>query len=256
MWPCFVELTHQVVRWQQLPFPVSSQGGHQRFLRKSSSTSSLTTVDRCVYCQNNTYWIRCGCEVKDISLWEERCCQSLAKRHDQIVVLNVWLQIYTFHLTICRWCIYINWKWCHRHKLMIFLAILKPILKLLYQPAKHGCMFFAVWSTVCSPCTKTHTIHCHHLSQHCAALPSPCSGFSQHSISSSLAIVSNGCVPGATEWGRATSIVWGKEQPAGCTYLPSCMMDNSSMIAIQYSCSITHASAAPDLFSQLVKPSG
>ena len=120
MWPCFVELTHQVVRWQQLPFPVSSQGGHQRFLRKSSSTSSLTTVDRCVYCQNNTYWIRCGCEVKDISLWEERCCQSLAKRHDQIVVLNVWLQIYTFHLTICRWCIYINWKWCHRHKLMIF----------------------------------------------------------------------------------------------------------------------------------------
>ena len=167
MWPHFVELTHQVVRWQQLPFPVSSQGVCQRFLRKfySSWTSSLTTVDRCVYCQNNTYWIRCGCEVKDISLWEERCCQSLAKRHDQIVVLNVWLQIYTFHLTICS-SVHTPWKSVgdvfmltengvkNTHKnwwLLPFLFLIsKPVLRFLYQNKKHGCMFFTVHATVFS----------------------------------------------------------------------------------------------------------
>ena len=61
----------------------------------------------------------------------------------------------------------------HMHKLMIFSAILKPILKFLHQNRKQGCIFFVVQSPVASQCIKMHAIICHHLSQHCIALLSP-----------------------------------------------------------------------------------
>lgn len=43
-----------------------------------------------------------------------------AKRCDQTFELNVWLQVYTFHLKISRSSVYINWKWCHKQKLIHF----------------------------------------------------------------------------------------------------------------------------------------
>ena len=58
-----------------------------------------------------------------------------------------------------------------------FFAILKPILKLLYQNGKHDYVLFVDQSTVLSQCIKMHTITCHHLSQHCIALPSLCPPF-------------------------------------------------------------------------------
>ena len=52
---------------------------------------------------------------------------------------------------------------------MIFLSILKPILKFLYHNGKHGCVFFAVHRTVFSQYIKVHKLICHHLSWHCTA---------------------------------------------------------------------------------------
>ena len=49
---------------------------------------------------------------------------------------------------------------------------------------KHDCIFF----TVFSQCINMHTIICHHLSQHCAALPSLCPGFSQRSANCALSL--------------------------------------------------------------------
>jgi len=91
------------------------------------------------------------------------------KRHDQIFELNIWLQLYTFHLKFFRLCIYVYWKWSCKHKLMTFFVILKPILKLLYESGRHGCIFFAVHTTVFGQCTKMHKIICHNLSKHCTA---------------------------------------------------------------------------------------
>jgi len=45
---------------------------------------------------------------------------------------------------------------------MIFLAVLLPVLKFLYQNEKHGCIFFSVHSTVSSQCIKIHERICHH----------------------------------------------------------------------------------------------
>jgi len=47
-------------------------------------------------------------------------------------------------------------------------------------------LYSAVQGTVFSQCMKMHTVMCHHLSQHCTALPSPCPAFSQHSVNSAL----------------------------------------------------------------------
>ena len=58
-----------------------------------------------------------------------------------------------------------------------FLALLKHILKFLYQNRKHGCMFFTVQRTVFSLYIKMHNIIGHKLSWHCT-VPFPCSGFS------------------------------------------------------------------------------
>ena len=83
-----------------------------------------------------------------------------------------------------------------------FGAILKPVLKFLYQNGKHGCIFFAVHRTVFSQCIKMHTIICHHLSQHCTALPSLCPGFHRHHINSTLMV-----------WLLLTDAPWGELPP-------------------------------------------
>lgn len=41
----------------------------------------------------------------------ERSYKSLVKSHDPIFELDIWSQLYTFHLNICKWCIYVDWKW-------------------------------------------------------------------------------------------------------------------------------------------------
>lgn len=113
-------------------------------------------------------------------------------RHGLISELNIWLQLHTLHLKICRYCIHINWKWCHKHKLTMFLAISKRILRFLYQ--KHGCIFF----TSVQPGTKMLTVTWHRMSQHCMALLFPCPRFSSHSVNNTLVVwwlLSNGCVP-------------------------------------------------------------
>ena len=53
----------------------------------------------------------------------------------------------------------------------LFLALLKPILKLLYQKWKHSCIFFTLQSTAFSQSIKMHTIICHHLSQRSQPCP-------------------------------------------------------------------------------------
>lgn len=50
---------------------------------------------------------------------------------------------------------------------MNFFAILKHILKFLYQNGKHSCLFFTIQSTVFSQCIKINAIICYYLSQHC-----------------------------------------------------------------------------------------
>lgn len=44
-------------------------------------------------------------------------------RRGLISELNIWWQLHILHLKICRYCIHINWKWCHKHKLTMFLSI-------------------------------------------------------------------------------------------------------------------------------------
>lgn len=56
-------------------------------------------------------------------------------------------------------------------KMMIFWAILKSIVKFLYQNGKQSCIFFSVYRTIFSQCIKMHNIICHiELAQHCASL--------------------------------------------------------------------------------------
>lgn len=50
-----------------------------------------------------------------------------------------------------------------------FSALLKSVLRFLYQNGKHSCVFFAAHRTVFSPCITMHTIICHHLGWHCPA---------------------------------------------------------------------------------------
>jgi len=47
---------------------------------------------------------------------------------------------------------------------IIFLAILKPILKYLYKNRKHGCVFSTVSRTAFSQSVKIYKLICHNLS--------------------------------------------------------------------------------------------
>jgi len=70
--------------------------------------------------------------------------------------LNVWLQLYPFHLKICRQYIYVDWKWCHKYtvKIMIWKFGILGIWKswtyswIPYQNRRHSCIFVAVSRTV------------------------------------------------------------------------------------------------------------
>ena len=83
------------------------------------------------------------------------------------------------------------------------------IFKFLYQNWNHSRVFFAVQSPVFRH-IKMHTIICHHLSQHCPALPSFCSAFHWHSISSALTVwllLSQEHMRGKSHlWGRVSSV--------------------------------------------------
>lgn len=76
----------------------------------------------------------------------------------------------------------INW--------LFFWSILKPLkrfqglkrIKFLYQTRKHGCVSLQFRALCLVSVSKLFAVS----SQHCTALPSPCSGFSQHSFSSAL----------------------------------------------------------------------
>ena len=62
--------------------------------------------------------------------------------------------------------IYVNWKQnCEyiKKNWRFFSAVLKPILKFLYQNGKHGCIFFSVLRTVLNQCIKIQTTICCHL---------------------------------------------------------------------------------------------
>ena len=61
-------------------------------------------------------------------------------------------------------------------------AVLKSILKFLYQNRKHGCTFFSDYRTVFSQHIKMHNTISHNLSYRYSA-PSPCPGFSPDSAS-------------------------------------------------------------------------
>ena len=65
-----------------------------------------------------------------------------------------------------------------------FFAVLKPVLKFLYQNGKHGCVFFVVRRTV-SQCIKMHQLICHPFSWQRTA-PSPCPSFSTDAVNSTM----------------------------------------------------------------------
>jgi len=76
---------------------------------------------------------------------------------------------------------YLRWlKMESKKMIIIFFAILKPILKFLYQDRNTAAYFFAVHRTAFSQWIKLHTIICYNLSQHFTA-PSLCPGFSPDS---------------------------------------------------------------------------
>ena len=60
-------------------------------------------------------------------------------------------------------------KQTNKQKNHDFSALLKSVLRFLYQNGKHSCVFFAAHRTVFSPCITMHTIICHHLGWHCPA---------------------------------------------------------------------------------------
>lgn len=109
----------------------------------SSCTSSLTrVVPKCTYCQKVVARIKRDCEVMDVSLWQERDYESLVRRHDQVFDCNCIRSIREFADNILMLT-----KNSHKQaKILIFffLAVLKAILKFLYQKGKCGCTFFAV----------------------------------------------------------------------------------------------------------------
>lgn len=69
--------------------------------------------------------------------------------------------------------------------MIIFSAILKPVLKFLSHNRMPSCIFSTVHWTVFSQCIIMHTIICLYLSQQCIA-PSLCSGFILNDVNSML----------------------------------------------------------------------
>lgn len=79
--------------------------------------------------------------------WGRLCsegCFSLVEKHNQILELNIWLQLYipSENSQICS--IYVYWKWSHKYapKIDFFFLNLKPLLKFLYQNRKRCCTSF------------------------------------------------------------------------------------------------------------------
>ena len=100
--------------------------------------------------------------------------------------------------------------------MIFFSSILEVLLTFLYQKRKQGCLFFTVHRTVFSQGIKMHTTICHHLSQHSAALPSLCPGFSPDSINNKPMF--GCCWAMGAQWGRDSAMVaWsGGSHRMGC----------------------------------------
>ena len=92
-----MKLMHQYGLMEGVQFLLSSQEVNQRFWMKFyfSYTSPLkTTVDKCIYCQKTDY-------VNKDWLWSERyfsLVREVLQKSGK--VLNIWLQLYTFHVEI------------------------------------------------------------------------------------------------------------------------------------------------------------
>jgi len=149
-------------------------------------------------CQKEMMWMRCGCEAKGVFPLVREGVECLVKRHDQTSELSIWLQLYTFHLQACRQCISIKWKRSCKHTLVIFLAVLKPVLKLLYQT---GCVPLAVQSTA---------LKCE---QSLVSTARPCPpAASGHGVNRALAVGccrATGAYPGLLRWGGAAMMARG-----------------------------------------------
>jgi len=138
----------------------------------SSYTPSLKIiVHKCVYCQKsndmNRMWLwREGY----FSLVREGLWRSGRETSSDFLVKCLIATLW-FHLKICRW--RIDWKWSHKHKLMISFAFLKCVFKFLYQNTKQSCisdlgslfqpwwfygfLFFSFHGTVFSQCIELHS---------------------------------------------------------------------------------------------------
>ena len=80
---------------------------------------------------------------------------------------------------------------------MIFSALLKPILKSLYDNRRHICILFAVHRDVFSQRTKMRNIICHHLGQHCTMPHVSVSAQTVLLTQCCVVVVSDGCAPKA-----------------------------------------------------------
>ena len=139
--------------------------------------------------------------------------------------MNIWLQLYTFHLKICRKYIYVNWNGvANTQKAKIVSSILKAILKFLYQNLQ-GYMFFFVHWSMFSQCIKMHKIICHNLTLHYTLPPHVL--FSSVSITHWCLIVTESliCVQvqvDGTQWGRASTVlVWSRRWATVRVWEPS-----------------------------------
>lgn len=121
-------------------------------------------------------WIRCCCEVRDISLWQESCYKCLVKRHDQIFIVTLYvpLKIHVMYLWGLKMEVQINKKknWC-------------------FFQQSWDYMFFAVHRSVFNQCTKIQKLICHNLSEHCTAC-SPFPSFSSDVVHSAVWLVLRG----------------------------------------------------------------
>lgn len=105
--------------------------------------------------------------------------------HNLAFELNIWSQPCTFHLKNVFVLNESRVANILKKKLIIFSAILKPVLKFLSHNRMPSCIFSTVHRTVFSQCIIMHTIICLYLSQQCIA-PSLCSGFILNDVNSML----------------------------------------------------------------------
>jgi len=109
--------------------------------------------------------------MKGIFLQQDRFYRSLVKRHDQIFLwvecLIATLYIPFENSQVMYLCQHKMESWIYP-KMMIFSEILKPILKLLYQNGKQGCIFFTVRGVCLANVSKWIKFYvtwaCHNLS--------------------------------------------------------------------------------------------